>query len=590
MTGRPKPCTVCQVRPPAMREVPFCFPCWPGGPVIAPPCRSCRSTENYYTSGLCARCHPHAPGQFSPVWRQQGPLTRVTVIIDSCPHCFAWGVTRTYGWQCVGCRSWAEKFPQVGDCPTCGRRTHLGEAGHCRLCFRQRSMIALLYHQRPARVAMAEANRHGQQLFFAGMWTGYGPRKPYVKTTVPADMSLLRPVEHRQLVFFDAPRDLAAHPGLLLPPAILPGLEAALMQFVGDHARRHGWPRTKADRIRRAVRIMLAIQDTPGAAIRRSDVTLLSRIKHSAQVVADVLHDAGMLEEDRTPAIERWFATATSDLPIPMRDELRIWLDVMRHGSATAPRRLPRHDNTANTQLRWALPAIRQWATEHQSLREISAEHVHAVLPAGGTARATMLQGLRSIFRILKGRKAVFVNPTARIRNPHNLKTAPIAIDLAQVRANLIDGRPATEALTALLAFHAVRIYQLAELELTDLHDGRLHINDRVILLAEPARDRLNTYLDHRQNTWPTSVNPHMFIHARNWTNARPCTNWWIRKQLGTSGDRIRQDRILDEAHANGGDMRALCDLFGLSITSAARYASTVNQITDPAAPMTSPN
>jgi hypothetical protein len=135
-----------------------------------------------------------------------------------------------------------------------------------------------------------------------------------------------------------------------------------------------------------------------------------------------------------------------------------------------------------------------------------------------------------------------------------------------------------------------VRIYQLAELELTDLHDGRLHINDRVILLAEPARERLNTYLDHRQNTWPTSVNPHMFIHARNWTNARPCTNWWIRKQLGTSGDRIRQDRILDEAHANGGDMRALCDLFGLSITGAARYASTVNQITDPGAPMTSPN
>jgi hypothetical protein len=163
-----------------MREVPFCFACWPGGPVTAPPCRSCGSTENYYTSGLCARCHPHAPGQFSPVWRQQGPLTRVTVIIDSCPHCFAWG------------------------------------------CFRQRSMIALLYDERPGRVAMAEANRHGQQLFFAGVWTGYGPRKPYVKTTVPADMSLLRPVGHRQLVLFDAPRDPAAHPGLLLPPAIIP--------------------------------------------------------------------------------------------------------------------------------------------------------------------------------------------------------------------------------------------------------------------------------------------------------------------------------------------------------------------------------
>lgn len=185
-----------------------------------------------------------------------------------------------------------------------------------------------------------------------------------------------------------------------------------------------------------------------------------------------------------------------------------------------------------------------------------------------------MPQSLRSIFRTLKGRKAVFVNTTTRIRNPSNIKNAPIAIDLAQVRTNLIDGRPATEALTALLPFHTVRIYQLAKLKLTDLHDGCLHINDRVILLAEPARERLSTYLDHRQNTRPTSVNPHTFIQARNWTNTRPCTNWWIRKQLGTSGDRIRQDRILDEAHANGGDMRDLCDLFGLSITGAARYAT----------------
>jgi hypothetical protein len=447
-------------------------------------------------------------------------------------------------------------------------------------------MTARLHGERPARVSMQDANRHGQQLFFAGMWTGSGPSKPYVKTTVPADMSLLRPVGHRQLVFFDVARDLAAHPGLLLPPASLPGLEAALMQFVGDHARRYGWPRTKADRTRRAVRIMLAIQDTPGAPIRRSDVALLSRIKHSAQVVADVLDDAGMLEEDRTPAIERWFATATGDLPTSIRAELSIWFEVMRHGSVTVPRRLPRHDNTTSTQLRWALPTIRQWATEHQSLRAIDAEHVRAVLPSGDTARATMLQGLRSIFRILKGRKAVFVNPTARIRNPSGTTSAPIAIDLAQVRANLVDGRPATEALTALLAFHAVRIYQLAELKITDLYDGRLHINDRVILLAAPARERLGTYLDHRHNTWPTSVNPYLFIHARNWTTTRPCTNWWIRKQLGTSGDRIRQDRILDEAHANGGDMRALCDLFGLSITGAARYASTVNQITDPRRPV----
>jgi hypothetical protein len=60
MTGTPKPCTVCGVRPPAMREIPYCFTCWPGGPVAPPPCYRCGSTANYYTSGLCARRHPRA--------------------------------------------------------------------------------------------------------------------------------------------------------------------------------------------------------------------------------------------------------------------------------------------------------------------------------------------------------------------------------------------------------------------------------------------------------------------------------------------------------------------------------------------------
>ena len=53
MTGTMRMCQVCGVRPPAMREIPCCFECWPGGPVTPPPCRRCGSAEDYYTSG-CA--------------------------------------------------------------------------------------------------------------------------------------------------------------------------------------------------------------------------------------------------------------------------------------------------------------------------------------------------------------------------------------------------------------------------------------------------------------------------------------------------------------------------------------------------------
>lgn len=39
----------------------------------------------------------------------------------------------------------------------------------------------------------------------------------------------------------------------------------------------------------------------------------------------------------------------------------------------------------------------------------------------------------------------------------------------------------------------------------------------------------------------------------------------------------IREDRILDEAHATEGDVRRLADLFGLSIQAGTRYTTTVD-------------
>jgi hypothetical protein len=299
-----------------MREIPYCFVCWPGGPVTAPPCYKCASTMDYYMSGLCARCHPHAPGQRSPAWKLAGPLAQQRVIIDACPDCHAWGVTRTYGWTCAACRAHRDAHRTVAAYATCGQAVALYEDGSCRLCHRQRSLFAHVLGRRVGDVGLAEANRHGQQLFIAGLWHQDGTgKRPYVKKTVPPDMRLLTPVGHRQLVLFDAARDLQVGLRNGFPPPPHPGREAALLAFVAEHAQRFGWRRSKIERVRRAMRILLGIQDTPGAPIRRSDVALLSRIKHSAAVVADVLADAGLLDEDRQPAIVTWFTVHTADCP-----------------------------------------------------------------------------------------------------------------------------------------------------------------------------------------------------------------------------------------------------------------------------------
>ena len=194
-------CQTCGVRPPAMREIPCCFECWPGGPVTPPPCRRCGSKENYYTSGLCARCHHHAPGPKSPRWESPGKLRRRPVKVTSCPDCLAWGVTARYGWMCVACKSWREKYGTDGQCTTCDRQVPVGPDGSCRLCHKHRNLAARLLGRRIKIVTLAEANAHGQQLFIAGTWRPAGTtRREYVKKTVPADMTLLRPVAHRQLV------------------------------------------------------------------------------------------------------------------------------------------------------------------------------------------------------------------------------------------------------------------------------------------------------------------------------------------------------------------------------------------------------
>jgi hypothetical protein len=127
-----------------------------------------------------------------------------------------------------------------------------------------------------------------------------------------------------------------------------------------------------------------------------------------------------------------------------------------------------------------------------------------------------------------------------------------------------------------------VRIYQMCSIQLTDIRDGRLCIGDRVILLAGPVRQRVAAWLDYRNRTWPDSVNPYLFLHVRNAGTPRPVTPWWIGRQLPIAGQRIRQDRILSEADATGGDIRALCDLFGISIASAYRYSSVLDTIDYP--------
>jgi hypothetical protein len=288
-----------------------------------------------------------------------------------------------------------------------------------------------------------------------------------------------------------------------------------------------------------------------------------------------------MLIDDRPPAIDTWFAGQIAGLPQPMTDELLTWFHVMRHGRATTPRRRPRAEITARLHITWALPTLRAWAaTGRVSLREMSKEDILDALPASGTQRARAGQGLKSIFRTLKEHKTLFTDPTRRLKTGEHESRQPVPADLDKIRQALNSRNVAQAAVVALVAFHGLRLGHICRLKITDLRDGRLHVDGRVIVLAEPVLDRLNRYLDFRNMRRPYTLNNHFFVHYR--TACRPdeaVGPRWVRFTIGEglTVSMIREDRILNEAHATDGDVRRLVDLFGLSVQASTRYTNTLD-------------
>jgi integrase len=225
-----------------------------------------------------------------------------------------------------------------------------------------------------------------------------------------------------------------------------------------------------------------------------------------------------MLCEDRESALDAWFTRRADGLPDLIAAGFRFWFEALRDGSRIPPRLRPRSAATIRVHVARAAPILHAWASAgHQSLREITRQDILAALPAQANQRRQALTALQSLFRFLKGRRVIFADPAARLRHDRLHNGQPLPMNLDTVRAAIHSGQPARAALAALVAFHALRSGQLASLELTDVRDGRLHLDGRVIPLAGPVRERLAAWLDDRARRWPATVNPHLFI---NWYTA----------------------------------------------------------------------
>ena len=565
----PRMCEDCGRKPQGYHGRKQCYDCKPGSKGRPRPCRRCGSTGNYWAAHLCKRCHQYAPQQ-----------------LESCRDCQAWGVSRTYKWLCRGCGGWRLTYPGTRPCVSCGDERSVNDQNVCRLCWCQAKFIQpRLKRRQRGLFDVVAANFHGQQLFFANMGSSLsGHRPPPVADRLKQPLlegferQRKRNRQARQLDLF-APepiRDCARLYGFPDPPDFR--LARTLDTLACEHGARYGWIDRRTYLARVSIRVLLGMREATGTPIRASEVAQLIAHGLQARAVLAILDDAGMLDDDRPATIETWFQDHIRDLPDPMTGELQTWFDVLHQGSTTSPRSRPRTASTIKCRLSWALPTLRSWVLAgHDSLREISREDIVAVLPAAGTPRATLGNGLRSIFGTLKAHKVIFVNPMSRIQVGNFTRSIPLPADMDQLRGALNSPDPPGAAMAALMIFHGLRPAELRGLQLTDVRDGRLHLADRVQPLADPVKSRLASYLDYRHRRWPDSINPHFFVHVRSAGSTKPTQTSWVNDHLGMSAQAIRQDRMVDEAQATGGDLRRMADFFGVTVDTAAHYASMLN-------------
>jgi len=569
----PPKCTACQDERVAWTSprVDYCYDCLPGGPFTAPPCRTCGGVEDYFSQGLCALCHPRSP---------QHP--------GSCKGCLAWGVYPRHNWTCWVCRWWQSHYDK-GICAFCGRSGVVSDQLACRLC---------LENARHARepgedLDLADANTHSQQLFFANMVfkRPVTPMPDYVTWTARWSQKNKNQLPHapgtgfdenwEQLALFDIdPDPEALRRRILIEDSELTRYCAAI---VADHSRRYGWSVRQRNAVIQSLRMLQTVRPTPTAKVRASDVIALRRYDGTISSTLEVLGEAGVLIEDVPTRIERYFTTKFVEsglLSDSMRAHLELWMQIMLAGSRQAPRQIPRDPATVALHIQGLAPVVQVWAEAGRtSFAETTKDDIHgalASLPTETSQRHYAENGLKSLFKILKGRKLVFANPMRGINVTPIATTIPLPLDTAAIRAELDSPDPAVALAVALVAFHALTGKQVRELHLTDIVDGRLRLAGRDIPLAAPVRTRLAAWLDHRSRTWPNSANPHLLINRRTAPRLVPGGHAFPWRNSAVRPRALREDRILHEIHATGGDVRRLCDLFGLSVEGATRYLATI--------------
>lgn len=264
---------------------------------------------------------------------------------------------------------------------------------------------------------------------------------------------------------------------------------------------------------------------------------------------------------------------------------MRDWLLWLLDGDA---RTRPRSRTTVHVHFGQARPVLLAWGATRERLREITRADVQAALDQlHGQRRFNTATALKSLFRFAVKYRRVFANPTTGLSVPHG--SIDIMLTLTDQEITAIETTattPAQRLAVALAAVHAARGEMIRRLTLddVDLAKDRLSLAGQLRPLGNLTRAALIAYLAERRERWPYTANRHVFISQQTANGTGPVSTFYIKRHLtlhGVSLERIRIDRCLHEALANGADPLHLATLFGLHPSTAVRYAIGARRILD---------
>jgi hypothetical protein len=484
--------------------------------------------------------------------------------------------------RCKACRSFRDSHRDERECAGCGR-TLRAKNGYCRLCWVQLSGGRAWEGTTPARIAALTAagtkiSHH--QLFFDKMSPGSGPRPAAARrprAAVPA------PARAWVQLRLTAPR-----PRRRPAPDSSPALAAAAR--VADRlAEARGWSAAVRHRVGQGLRIVLA-GNGEGEPVQWSRALPLLRAAHvPARNVAEVLRQAGMLHDDRTPAFDAWLDRKPEGLAGGIGRDTERWLRTLKDGG---PRSRPRSIETARSYLGKALPALAQWSQSYDHLREVTRKDIEDFLrPLHGSHRLNAIVALRSLFAFCAADGVIFRNPAAGVkagRKPSVTVLQPLPQDVID-DAVAAAGTPAARLIIALAGIHAARSSTIRTALLTDAAPAsrRLTLAGRPRPLDDLTARLLRDWLEYRRSRWPGTANPHLLVNEHTALGTGEASRTWVNTALrghAATIEALRVDRQLDEALASGADPLHLASTFGLDPITAVRYASSARQLLQAAA------